>query len=215
MTKLVIFDLDGTLLNTIDDLAHSANYALQLHHYPTHPVEAYRFFVGNGMNKLIERALPETDRLEETIQRVKSDFMEYYSAHSTEHTHPYPGITLLLEQLMQRNITLAVASNKVHSATEHLIQRFFPHIDFRIVLGQREDFPTKPDPAIVDEILSKTSIAREETLYVGDSGVDMTTAQNAGVRAVAVLWGFRPKAELEAKGATRFASTTEEVLLFL
>jgi phosphoglycolate phosphatase len=215
MTKLVIFDLDGTLLDTIDDLAHSANYALELHHYPTHPVEAYRFFVGNGMNKLIERALPETDRLPETIQQVKSDFMKYYTAHSTEFTHPYPGITELLEQLAQRGISIAVASNKVHPATEQLIKRFFPHIKFDVVLGQREDFPTKPDPAIVDEILTRTGITREETLYVGDSGVDMTTAQNAEVKAVAVLWGFRPKAELEAKGATRFAETAEEVMRFL
>ena len=215
MTKLVIFDLDGTLLDTIEDLALSSNFALQLHHYPTHPVEAYRFFVGNGMNKLIERALPETDRSPDIIKKVKSDFMEYYTAHATEHTHPYPGVTQLLEQLQQNGIQLAVASNKAHSATVHLIRRFFPAINFQVILGQREDVPTKPHPAIVEEILSRTGINREQTLYVGDSGVDMETALNAKVPVVGVLWGFRPQVELEAKGATRFAATAEEVLSFL
>lgn len=212
MIKLVIFDLDGTLLDTIYDLAHSCNYALELHHYPTHTAEAYRFFVGNGMNKLVERALPESDRNPATIAKVKRDFLLYYADHSTEFTRPYPGITNLLETLQNKGIKLAVASNKIDSATKYLIKRFFPHIEFSTVLGQREDFPIKPDPAIVYEILRNADADKEESLYIGDSGVDVETALNAGVPLVSVLWGFRPKAELADKGASLFVEEAEEIL---
>ncbi len=215
MIKLVIFDLDGTLLDTISDLAHSCNYALTLHHYPTYPVEAYRFFVGNGMNKLVERVLPESDRDTDTIARVKRDFLSYYTNHAIEFTQPYPGITELLETLQKRKVMLAVASNKVDPATQYLIAHFFPQIHFSTILGQRENFPIKPDPAIVDEIIKHTDVKKEETLYIGDSGVDVETALNAGVNLAAVLWGFRPKAELEEKGATIFIEKTEEILTLL
>jgi phosphoglycolate phosphatase len=215
MIKLVIFDLDGTLLDTIYDLAHSCNYALTLHHYPTHPVEAYRFFVGNGMNKLVERALPDSDRNADTIARVKKDFLAYYNDHATEFTRPYPGITELLESLQQKKLILAVASNKIDSATQYLIKRFFPQIAFSTVLGQRENFPIKPDPAIVYEIMQRANVTKEETLYIGDSGVDVETALNAGVNLATVLWGFRPKAELEEKGATLFIEKAEEILHIL
>jgi phosphoglycolate phosphatase len=212
MTRLVIFDLDGTLLDTIEDLGTSTNYALALHGFPTHSIDAYRFFVGNGMTKLIERALPETARDESTIIRVKSDFMRYYAAHAEAKTKPYPGIPELLHKLNEQNIALAVASNKVHAATVRLIGHFFPEIHFSVVLGQRENFPIKPDPAIVSQILHQTGVSREEALYVGDSGVDVRTAINAGVPAVAVLWGFRPKSELEEKGATCFASHPSDII---
>ncbi len=212
MIKLVIFDLDGTLLDTVYDLAHSCNYALELHHYPTHTAEAYRFFVGNGMNKLVERALPESDRNPATIAKVKRDFLLYYANHSTEYTRPYPGITKLLETLHNEGIKLAVASNKIDSATKYLIKRFFPHIEFSTVLGQREDFPIKPDPAIVYEIMKNADVDKAETLYVGDSGVDVDTALNAGVPLASVLWGFRPKEELQMKGANMFVVKAEEIL---
>lgn len=215
MIKLVIFDLDGTLLDTIYDLAHSCNYALELNHYPTHPVEAYRFFVGNGMTKLVERALPEADRTSFTIAKVKKDFLAYYSDHSTEFTRPYPGISELLESLQANDYMLAVASNKIDSATQYLINKFFPYITFSTVLGQREEFPIKPDPAIVYEIMKNAGVSKEETLYVGDSGVDVETALNAGVKLVSVLWGFRPKEELKTKGATLFVEKAEEILCLL
>ncbi|MBP1640883.1 MAG: phosphoglycolate phosphatase [Bacteroidetes bacterium] len=215
MTKLIIFDLDGTLLDTIYDLAHSCNYALALHHYPTYPVEAYRFFVGNGMNKLVERVLPDSDRNADKIARVKKDFLAYYPDHATEHTRPYPGITKLLESLQQKGIKLAVASNKINDTTQFLIKHFFPQIHFITVLGQRDDFPIKPNPSIVFEILKETNVLKNETLYVGDSGVDVETALNAGVPLISVLWGFRPKTELEEKGATVFVKNAEDILRLL
>ena len=215
MTKLIILDLDGTLLDTIYDLAHSCNYALQLHGYPTHEVEAYRYFVGSGMNRLIERALPESARKEDTILNVKKDFLAYYSAHSMAYTQPYPGILELLEILQKKGIALAVASNKIDEATRFLIQRFFSHISFVAVFGQRENIAIKPDPAIVNDILAKAGVQKEETLYVGDSGVDVDTAMNAEVPFVGVLWGFRPKAELESKGAKNFISKPIELLEFI
>ena len=215
MTKLVIFDLDGTLLDTIYDLAYSCNYALQLHGYPVHEVEAYRYFVGNGMTKLIERALPEEARRTEIILRVKKDFLAYYSAHAMEYTQPYSGIVQLLDALQEKGLALAVASNKIDEATRFLIQRFFPHISFVAVFGQRETVPIKPDPVVVNDILSTAGVSKEETLYVGDSGVDVDTAFHAGVPFVGVLWGFRPQTELESKGATRFISKPEELLGYI
>lgn len=215
MIKLVIFDLDGTLLDTIEDLAVSTNYALELHGFPVHPVEAYRFFVGNGISKLIERALPEKYRTADTISMVKFDFINYYFAHAEECTRPYPGIPKLLCQLNEQGIGLAVASNKVHEATLQLINNFFPDIPFTAILGQRESFPVKPNPAVLEEIIGIRGFEKEEVLYVGDSGVDVATAYNARVPFVGVLWGFRPRKELEEVGATRFVETTDELFALI
>lgn len=215
MTQLVIFDLDGTLLDTIEDLANSVNFALQKNDFPLHEVETYRRFVGNGVTKLIERALPEGSRNAATIDRIKQDFLAHYVPHSEECTHPYPGIYTLLKQLQQKEIQLAVASNKVNVATERVVKHFFPDIHFAAVLGQRDGFPVKPDPSILYAIMEQTSVAKERILYVGDSGVDAMTAQNADVPFVAVLWGFRPKEELEAKGAVNFVQTPEEICKFI
>lgn len=197
MFRLVIFDLDGTLLNTIADLAESTNHALEQNGFPIHPVEDYPFFVGNGINKLFERALPERERTEENIQAIRRVFLPYYNQHNTVYSTPYPGITDLLHQLQQRNIHLAVASNKYQEATSKLISHYFPTIHFMHVLGQREGVPPKPDPAIVKEILTKADIPAQETLYIGDSGVDMQTAIHSHVTACGVTWGFRPRTELE------------------
>ncbi len=215
MTQLVIFDLDGTLLDTIEDLANSVNFALKKHGFPQHDVETYRRFVGNGVTKLIERALPDDKKDGETIERVKKDFIVHYVPHSEEYTHPYQGIHELLKQLHQQGIQLAVASNKVHVATERVVKYFFPEIPFSVILGQRDGFPVKPDPSILQSILELTAIPKEKVLYVGDSGVDVQTALNADVPFVAVLWGFRPKEELEAKGAIRFVQSPDEILKFI
>ena len=211
MTKLIIFDLDGTLLNTIEDLANSVNYALEQHNFPTHPLEAFNFFVGNGVNKLLERALPENQRSSDMISMLKVDFIKHYSAHSEEYTKPYEGITELLQLLHNKGFQLAVASNKIHSATVELVKRFFPEIEFTAVFGQRDGFPVKPNPGILEEIIEIAGVDKTEVLYVGDSGVDVATAYNAKVPFVGVLWGFRPRKELEEIGATRFVDNTDEL----
>ncbi|MDR0988452.1 MAG: HAD family hydrolase [Prevotellaceae bacterium] len=198
MKQLLIFDLDGTLLNTLADLANSTNHALQSLGYPTHEPQLYRQLVGNGIQKLFERALPEGEKSAANVLRMKKAFIPYYHAHNTEQTRPYPGICSLLETLQNRSIQLAVASNKYQEATTKLIAHFFPHIRFTAVFGQREGIPVKPDPAVVHEIFHLSGVAAAGTLFVGDSAVDMLTAAHAGVQACGVTWGFRPRAELEA-----------------
>ena len=201
MTRLVIFDLDGTLLDTIGDLVAACNAVLSRRGLPQHTYEAYCGFVGSGIMRLVERALPETLRTPETVAAVRCDFVEYYLAHIDAHTVPYAGIPELLAGLQRRGLRLAVASNKFQAGTEKLVGRFFPDIRFDVVLGQRPGVPLKPDPAVVAEILSATGTSCDEALYVGDSGIDMQTAAAAGVRSAGVTWGFRSRAELERCGA--------------
>ena len=193
----IIFDLDGTLLNTIDDLGMACNHALQQTGYPTHPIADYPRMVGNGINNLIRRALPEEDRTEETILRLRTFFVPYYDIHGTDFTHPYDGIPELLDTLKQQGHRLAVASNKYQAATEHIVTRFFPGI-FDVILGEREGIERKPDPQIVYDIRAQLP---GEALYVGDSLVDMQTALNAKVPFVACSWGFVAKDRLIEAGA--------------
>ena len=208
----VIFDLDGTLLNTVADLAYSTNYALRQRGFPTHPVEAYKSFVGNGINKLFERALPEGEKTQDNILRVREVFLPYYDEHNADYTSPYDGISYLLKALQEQGIILSVASNNYQRATDKLVRTYFPDIRFATVFGQRQGVPVKPDPTIVHDILKITGRSAAETLYVGDSGVDMQTAANAGVTSVGVTWGFRPLSELNACGAQHVADTVEEIL---
>lgn len=215
MKKLVIFDLDGTLLNTIADLATATNQALQQCNYPTHEVDAYRFFVGNGINKLFERALPADQRTEAHIQQIRALFIPYYDAHNADLSRPYPGISELLQALQSRGILLGVASNKYQAATCKLIAHYFPAIRFIDVLGQREGVPAKPDPSIVHDIIAKAGVTPKEVLYVGDSDVDMQTAQRAGVTAVGVTWGFRPRIELEQWHPAYLIEKADELLKLL
>lgn len=212
MKKLVIFDLDGTLLNTISDLAACTNYALRQNHYPEHEPTAYRYFVGNGITKLIERALPEKARIPSIILKVREQFVSYYQHHKTDLSRPYPGIPEVLEQLRNQGILLAVASNKYHQGTVELIDHFFGKHLFSVVLGQRENIPVKPDPAIVYDILNQMKTDKTETLYVGDSGVDMQTAQNSGITSIGVSWGFRSRQELEENGAIYLIDKPGEIL---
>ncbi len=212
MIELIIFDLDGTLLNTLDDLAVSTNYALRKHGYPEHELNAYRYFVGNGITKLIERALPEEARQADIVLGIRKEFIAYYQQHKTDLSRPYPGIPELLTQLQRQNICLAVASNKYQQGTTELISHFFEKKLFSVVLGQRENIPVKPDPAIVFEILKQTGIKKSAALYVGDSGVDMQTARNSGLTSIGVTWGFRPRQELEENGACYLVDTPEEII---
>lgn len=196
MKRLAIFDLDGTLLNTITDLAIACNYALSKCGYPTHDVSEYPLFVGNGILKLIERSLPAQFRTEEEIKRIRNIFVPYYDTHNTIYTHPYEGINELLTQLHTSGVAIAVASNKYHSATQHIINHYFSHIPFVAILGQRDHIAKKPHPAIVEEILAISHIPQEDTIYIGDSDVDMLTAINAGVESIGVTWGFCSKEKL-------------------
>lgn len=210
--QLVIFDLDGTLLDTVADLANATNQALVRCGYPPHPTEAYYRFVGNGINKLFARALPEEARTEENVQHIRALFIPYYNEHNADDSRPYPGIVELLTHLQNQGIQLAVASNKYQQATAKLVGHFFPDIRFAAVYGQREGIPIKPDPAIVNDILSVTGISRARALYVGDSGVDMQTARNASVESAGVIWGFRDEEELRVNGADHIIHSAKDIL---
>ncbi len=211
-TRLVIFDLDGTLLDTIGDLAVACNTALALRGLPQHTLEQYRSFVGNGIMRLVERALPEPLRTPENVALVRADFVRHYTDRIDLHTRPYAGIPETVTELARRGIDLAVASNKFQAGTEKLVRIFFPDTRFVAVLGQRPDVPLKPDPAVVEEILAATGTPREETLYVGDSGIDMQTAAAAGIRSAGVTWGFRSREELAQHGAGHLVDRPEELL---
>ena len=214
-TSLVIFDLDGTLLDTIGDLAVACNAVLGVRGLPQHTYEEYCHFVGNGILRLVERALPEPLRTPETVAAVRADFVKYYTEHIDAHTRPYDGIPELLAELARRGVALAVASNKFQAGTEKLVGLFFHGVTFAAVLGQRPGVPLKPSPAGVEEILARTGTAREEVLYVGDSGVDIETAAAAGVRSAGVTWGFRDRAELIAAGARHLVDRPGELLELL
>lgn len=208
---IIIFDLDGTLLNTIDDLGYACNYALEQTGYPTHPIEAYPRMVGNGINNLIRRALPQTEQTEENVLRVRAHFVPYYNAHNCDYTHPYEGIPELLQALKAQGHYLAVASNKYQDATEKIVRHFFPGI-FDVVLGEREGVERKPNPQIVYDITSKLSSLNSKLLYIGDSLVDRDTAQNAKVPFVACSWGFVPREQLVDAGIERIVDHPSEIL---
>lgn len=204
----IIFDLDGTLLNTIDDLGYACNHALELAGYPTHPIEAYPAKVGNGINNLIRRALPEADRTEEKILQVRKFFVPYYDAHNCDYTRPYEGIPELLATLKRQGHQLAVASNKYQAATEKIVSHYFPGI-FAAVLGEREGVERKPDPQIVYDIRAALP---GDALYIGDSLVDMETARNAGVPFIACSWGFVSRDQLLHAGVEHIIDRAEEIL---
>ena len=212
MKKLVIFDLDGTLLNTIEDLGHAANYALEMHGYATLSMASYPFFVGNGVKRLIERVLPEDARSADIVESLLKDFKAYYDEHDTEFTRPYDGIPELLDELRARDVKLAVASNKYQRAVNDIIDHFFGHHDFVAIMGQNEGFPVKPDPSIVFQILAEARMPKSEVLYVGDSGIDMETARRACVDSVGVTWGFRPEKELNEYHASVIVNRPSDIL---
>lgn len=214
-TKLIIFDLDGTLLNTLEDLADAANHVLAQHGLPTHPVDAYRYFVGNGMPTLIHRILPEGQKEGALYETCFKEFLEYYTLHMHDKTSVYEGLTETLEQLQAKGIKLAVATNKVHTALKPLMDAYFPSIHWNALYGQRPGIPVKPDPQIVFDILEATHCTQEETLYLGDTNVDIATAHGADLKAVGVLWGYRPRTELEEAGADYIIETPEEILNIL
>lgn len=214
MIKLAIFDLDGTLLNTLNDLADSCNYILEKNHFSVHTLDSYKYFVGTGVTKLIERALPsELKNNSGEVERVKKEFIEYYSTHSASKTAPYNGVIEMLKTLNSMNIKLAVASNKFIEGTQSLVKKYFYEINFSSVLGQRAHVPMKPNPQIVYDIMNEIGINnKEEILYIGDTGTDMQTAVNSGIKSVGVLWGFRSEEELKEFGAEYIVSKPDEII---
>ncbi|MBQ8195024.1 MAG: HAD hydrolase-like protein [Oscillospiraceae bacterium] len=209
MYKLVIFDLDGTLLNTLGDLAAAGNYALEQMGKPQHPVEAYKLFVGNGIPKLIHRILPEghTDAEHEKCYTI---FNEYYSAHKADRTVPYSGMKELLERLGEQGVTCVVNTNKAHEFSAELLKATFGDA-VRDLIGFGVGYPAKPAPDAATELRSRYGADKNDTLYVGDSSVDMQTAAAAGIDACAVLWGFRSYEELSAFTPKYMVGTTEEL----
>lgn len=212
MKKLVIFDLDGTLLNTIEDLGQAANHALEKNGFATHTMASYPFFVGNGVRRLITRVLPEDNRDARTVDTLLKDFMEYYNEHNCDYTKPYYGIPELLLDLQAAGVKIAVASNKYQAAVTRIINHYFSDIDFIAVEGQIDGRNVKPDPSIVFSILAEAQVPKAEVLYVGDSGVDMETARRACIDSVGVTWGFRPEKELVESYAGTIISNPTDIL---
>ena len=209
MIKAVLFDLDGTLVNSLFDLGASTNYALEKMGFPTHETEKFKIFVGDGMAKLIERALPENKRDGETINTTLQIFMEHYRAHYVDETVPYDGILELLDKLT--GVKKAVISNKADEMVIPLTKKLLGD-RFDIVCGKREGYPTKPDPTLTLEIIEKLGVASNECIFVGDSGMDMAVAKNSGCVALGVLWGFRSEEELLLNGADYIAKKPAEIL---
>ena len=215
---LIIFDLDGTLINTIDDLGQACNHALYACGFPTHKIEDYPRLVGNGINKLIERALPEEHRQQATVLRLREHFVPYYDAHNCDLTHPYDGIPELLAALKAAGHTLAVASNKYQAATEKIVAQLFPDT-FDVVLGERDGIARKPDPQIVWDIVERTAqsaysleLRGKGILYIGDSLVDAETAKAANLPFVACTWGFCTTEQLLTAAPDYMVNHPSEIL---
>ena len=207
--KTYIFDLDGTLLSTLADLAASTNYALRTHHMPERSLDEVRRFVGNGVKKLMERAIPDglnNPLFEETF----ATFRQHYMQHNLDTTQPYPGIMQLLEQLKAEGKNIAVVSNKFYAATRELCRHFFGDL-VPVAIGEREDIRKKPAPDTVIEALRELGVDKEAAVYIGDSDVDIMTAKNSGMPCVSVLWGFRDKEFLLEHGATTLISQPKDM----
>lgn len=212
MKQLIIFDLDGTLLNTIDDLADAVDYVMRSRNLPLHTNAEYRQMVGGGIKRLVERALPENLAKDEAyVEECVTQFRRYYVDNIDRHTVPYEGMPELLRKLQSRGIKLAVASNKFQHGVDRLVAKFFGDIDFVAVEGNREGAPLKPDPEIIKNILRKAATTPKESVMVGDSGIDIRTAQAAGIDSIGVSWGFRFAQELYDAGATTVVSSMEEL----
>ena len=200
MIKAVLFDLDGTICNSLGDLAASVNFTLEKLGFKTHEVEAFKYFAGNGIPKMIERALPEGHKTQEDVKKALEIFMPYYKDHSSDLTQKYDGIAELLSELKKRNIKIAVCTNKAEPLAKEVVKSFYGDI-FDLVFGQREGIPAKPDPTLAKLLMKELKVEAQECIFMGDSGVDVQTAVNSGAVAVGVLWGFREITELNENGA--------------
>jgi len=210
----VIFDMDGTLLDTLEDLGNCMNRVLEQAGYPTHPIEAYKYFVGDGMANLVKRVLPESRRQESTIERLQAEMAAEYGNHWADKTDLYPGIGVLLDELVRRKVRRAILSNKPHEFTTLMADRYFSDWRFDPVFGARDGVPSKPDPTAALEICRRWELDPEEVLYAGDTNTDMQTARRGGMFALGVLWGFRTKRELLENGAQSLIATPGQMLKF-
>ena len=211
-TTTYIFDLDGTLLDTLDDLAASANYALRQYGFPEHSTDDIRRFVGNGVRRLMERAVPAAVSPAQ-FEEVLATFRQHYMHHALDTTRPYPGIPETLRELRRRGCPMAVVSNKMMAATQELVAHFFPEIPVAIGENEAEGISRKPAPDTVNEALRRLGAESRTAVYVGDSDVDILTARNAGLPCISVLWGFRDRPFLLQHGATPLIARPEELLL--
>lgn len=207
--KLIIFDLDGTILDTLEDLADSVNFALKSNNLPLRSLDQIRSFVGNGIKKLIERSVPD-ECSQETVEKVFCCFKEYYMVHSCDKTRPYDGITDLLIKLKNNGVKTAVISNKSDKAVKLLADKYFTGL-FDFVFGEREGIAKKPSPDAVFEVMKYADADKSDTLYIGDSEVDILTSDNCGIRSIIVDWGFRDRDYLIQNGADLIVSAVEEL----
>lgn len=213
--KAVLFDLDGTLLDTLGDLANSMNGVLERRGFPRHEKELYKHFVGDGMEVLVRRALPESHREEQLVQACLLAMRKEYGVRWRETTRPYAGIPELLDALRRRRLRMAILSNKPDDFTREMVAALLAPWCFDAVVGARPEVPKKPDPAMALAIARDVTVPPARILYLGDSGTDMRTAVSAGMFPVGALWGFRDAAELEANGAEVLISRPMELLEFL
>ncbi len=198
--KLCVFDLDGTLIDSLEDLAVSMNVALTRYGLPVHPVDDYRLFVGSGVKNLILRAAAPHPCPEELLAGLREAFDLHYNAHCFDHTRPYPGCMELLGALKEQGVQAAILSNKPDRFVGEIARRLFPEIPFSVVWGNRPEYPIKPDPASLLETIRLSGARPEDCLYIGDSDVDVFTAKNAGVKSCGACWGFRGEEELRSAG---------------
>lgn len=210
----VLFDLDGTLINSLEDLADSANSALEKSGYVTHPTEAYKKFIGNGVRKLITNALPQGTK-EIVIDKILDDYRIIYNKNYVNKTRPYRGICEILESLKSLGIKMGVCSNKPHNATNEIVDKLLGRQYFDVIFGERGGVPRKPDPASLVEAAGVLGIEPQRTIYLGDSGGDMESANRAGMLAVGALWGFRDREELENCGGKVLLSSPDELMNFI
>ncbi len=212
--KGIIFDLDGTLLDTLQDLADAANATLAHFGFPVHPVDSYRYFVGEGLKTLTQRIIPGSFATDAELSEYMQKFGEIYRLNWNVHSSSYPGIPEMITALSDAGLPLAVLSNKPHEFTKICVEEFFTENSFSFVLGQREGVAKKPDPAGALELAGKMGLSAEEILYIGDTATDMQTGNRAGMKTIGVEWGFRDRAELEANNAWRVVATPAEVVKY-
>lgn len=214
MIKAVLFDLDGTLVNSLTDLANAVNFALKQKGYPTHPTDAFKYFVGDGIPKMIERALPEDKRSDEEISEIKNIFSAVYSKHYADKTYAYKGMPELVDDLKSNGYTVAVITNKAQGMADIVVKSLYGDV-FDLIFGKRDSIPAKPDPTAALIAMQQLNVKPEECVFIGDSGMDVATAVNSGAVPIGELWGFRDEEELIKNGARFIIRNPNELSLII